>query len=320
MPPGQVQVSARIPEHWHRQWRRRLEAGALAGLLAMVRAVPVATASNIGGALARGIGPWLPVSQVAERNLRRAMAELDRAQRRQIIRGVWDNLGRTVAELPHVAALGRVAPHSAGPGFEFCGERGLAALRARGGPALFFSAHIGNWELILPAAARLGLSVSGFYRAAGNPLVDAIVRDLRLRPLHPDARLFAKGASGARAALAHLARGGLLGMLVDQKMNDGIALPFFGRPAMTAPALAQLALRFGCPVIPVHVRRLGPARFRVIWEDPLALPDSGDRQADIAVLMAEVNATVERWVRAEPQSWLWLHRRWLAEPSGHGEA
>ena len=77
-------------------------------------------------------------------------------------------------------------------------------------------------------------------------------------------RRVAKGSAGAREALAHLRRGGVLGMLVDQKLNEGLAVPFFGRPAMTTPALAQFALRFRCPVIPVHPVRLGPARFRVI--------------------------------------------------------
>jgi Kdo2-lipid IVA lauroyltransferase/acyltransferase len=122
--------------------------------------------------------------------------------------------------------------------------------------------------------------------------------------------MFPKGARGARGALAHLARGGYLGMLVDQKMNDGIPVEFFGRTAMTAPALAAMALRFRCPVIPGRIRRLGPARLRLEVEPSLTLPDSGDRQQDIATLMRTVNATLERWITDEPGAWLWLHRRW----------
>ena len=125
-----------------------------------------------------------------------------------------------------------------------------------------------------------------------------------------DTQMFAKGKAGARQTLAHLARGGRLAMLMDQKMNDGIEARFFGRPAMTAPGLAALALRLRCPVIPSFVERLGPARFRVTCERPLALPDTGDRTADIASLTQMVNDTLERWIRAKPESWLWLHRRW----------
>ena len=99
-------------------------------------------------------------------------------------------------------------------------------------------------------------------------------------------------------------------MLVDQKMNDGIAVGFFGRPAMTAPALTVLALRFRCPVIPGRIRHIGPARFRLEVEPPLPLPDSGDRHADITSLMGLVNQVMERWICDEPGSWFWLHRRW----------
>jgi KDO2-lipid IV(A) lauroyltransferase len=110
--------------------------------------------------------------------------------------------------------------------------------------------------------------------------------------------------------MAHIARGGRLGMLVDQKLNDGIEARLFGLRAMTAPAPAALALRTRCAVVCAHVERLGPARLRVIVERPLALPDTGDRSADIAALTQQINDVLECWIRARPESWLWLHRRW----------
>jgi KDO2-lipid IV(A) lauroyltransferase len=71
-----------------------------------------------------------------------------------------------------------------------------------------------------------------------------------------------------------------------------------------------LALRFGCPVLPAQVERLGPARLRVVFDEPIIARPTGDRQADIAALTTQVNVCVERWVRARPEQWLWLHRRW----------
>jgi KDO2-lipid IV(A) lauroyltransferase len=122
--------------------------------------------------------------------------------------------------------------------------------------------------------------------------------------------LIPKGAVAARRAIATLRRGAHLTMLADQKMNDGVAVPFFGRPAMTAPALATLALRFDCDVLPARVERLRGAHFRLTVFPPLALPRSGDPQVDAAALMAQVNATLERWVRDRPEQWFWVHRRW----------
>jgi len=164
--------------------------------------------------------------------------------------------------------------------------------------------------MILPIAAALGLPVSGFYRAASNPRTDAVIQSLREKALGRGVTMFAKGPEGARAALLHLRRGGSLGLLVDQKMNDGIAVPFFGRIAMTAPALARFALRFHMPIVPIRVIRLGPARFRLVCEAPLGIALTGDGTADTYAISLAMNATLERWIREEPASWLWLHRRW----------
>jgi KDO2-lipid IV(A) lauroyltransferase len=140
-----------------------------------------------------------------------------------------------------------------------------------------------------------------------------MILDMRRRAMGNAVPMFAKGAAGARAAMGHLREGGVLAMLVDQKMNDGIAVPFFGHTAMTPAAAAAFALRFRCPILPALAERLGPARFRVICEAPLPLPDTGDRQADIATLTTSLNACLERWIRARPEQWLWLHRRWPKE-------
>ncbi len=276
-------------------------------LIRLLRGMSAGAASTVAGRFARIVGPALPVSRVAYANLVTAMPELDAAARRRIVRGMWESLGRTAGEFPHLATLQRDT--ASGPGWELDGEDILYKLAAEGGPVIFFSGHIGNWEILPRAAAACGFPCANFYRAASNAEVDAIIRGVRAQTVGEAVDYFPKGRRGARQALRHLGRGGHLAMLVDQKMNDGIEARFFGLPAMTAPALAGLALHFRCPVIPAVVRRIGPARLRVVIEPPLALPQSGDRAADVASLTQTVNDVLERWIRASPESWLWLHRR-----------
>ena len=286
----------------------RLEVWAARGLLRLFRFLGPARASNLGGTVARAIGPLLPVSRVADTNLRLALPELDAAGRRRVIRGMWENLGRTMGEFPHIGALRQNTP--AGPGWEMVGEDTLLALAARGGPAIFISGHIGNWEMMPAACAAYGLPFSSKFRAASNPGVDALVTGLRQDAIGAPVPMFSKGAAGAKAALAHLRSGGYLGLLMDQKMNDGVTATLFGHPAMTAPAMAALALRFRCPVVPGHVQRIGPARFRLVCEPFMELPDTGDRRADTQAMTQAMNGYLERWIRARPESWLWMHRRW----------
>ena len=297
--------------------QQRLEYTAARAALALFTILGPTRASALGGAITRFIGPLLPVSRVADRNLQAALPEADAPTRRQIIRAVWDNLGRTIGELPH---LSRLDFTESGPGFELIGAEHLTAI-PDDRPAIFFSAHFGNWEAFPPIAARAGLLASSVYRAAANPSVDALILSLRRAGVRADIPMFPKGASGARAAYAHLARGGRLGMVVDQKLNDGIEARLFGLPAMTAPAAAAFALKFRSPPIPGRVDRIGPARLRLTIEAPLPLPDTGHRQTDIATLTQAINDRLEAWIRQSPGAWLWLHRRWprevIADPTSH---
>jgi KDO2-lipid IV(A) lauroyltransferase len=286
----------------------RLESGAVKTLARVLGALPADVASDLAGGLAAALGPLLPVSRVADANLRAAMPGLDAVERRRIVRGAWESLGRTAGEFPHVARI----PHrsASGPGWEVQGEEVVADLAARGGPAIFFSGHIGNWEILPRAAAFHGMQTASLYRAADNAGVDEFIRHVREAGAGRPLLYFPKGAKGARQVLSHLKGGGFLAALVDQKMNDGVEARLFGLPAMTAPAVASLALHFRCPLVPAVCRRVAPARLRLIVEPPLALPHSNDRAQDVLALTQQVNDVLERWIRAEPPSWLWLHRRW----------
>ncbi len=278
----------------------RLEAGAVWLVFHLFRLLPLDLASSIGGWIGRAIGYRLAVTRRARRNLARVMPDLPPAEREAIIRGMWDNLGRTAAEYPHLAEF-RFGP---GERVEVQGLEHVLAVRDDGKPGLFFSGHLGNWELMGFCGVQYGLPLHLVYRATNNPHLGWVYSRGRVGELIP------KGPLGARRALELLRSGEHLGMLIDQKMNDGIAVPFFGIDAMTAPALASFALKFGCPVVPAHVERLGGARFRLIIEPPLAFADSDDRHAAIAAATAQVNRILEGWVRAHPDQWLWLHRRW----------
>jgi Kdo2-lipid IVA lauroyltransferase/acyltransferase len=261
-------------------------------------------ASALGGWLARSIGPHLGASKRAVRNLRRAIPELGDDEIRRIVVAMWDNLGRVVAEYPHLREIEIFAP---GGRVETVGVDVYRKHRASDRPHIFFSAHYGNWEVATLAAVQGGHAVAQIYRAANNPFIDRIINDAR-GAVGSD--LIPKGSVAARRTIAAIQAGQALCLLVDQKMNDGIAVPFFGRDAMTAPALARLARRYDCVVVPARVERLGGAHFRLTCEAPLDVPRTDDVHADTLALMTAVNATIERWVRADPGQWFWLHRRW----------
>jgi KDO2-lipid IV(A) lauroyltransferase len=282
----------------------RIEAIGAALMFGLFRLLPLDAASALGGWLGRLIGPRLGVTKRAQVNLRRALPELDAAAARLVMRGMWDNLGRVVAEYPHLAEF-RV--YGGDGRIEFVGNDIVDPIIASGKSAIFISAHYGNWEIATMAATQRGLDVAEIYRAANNPWIDRLIVTYRDSV---GSELVPKGTIAARRSIAALRDGRHLAVLVDQKMNDGIPVPFFARDAMTAPAVAQLALRFDCAIMPARVERLKGARFRIVMSPPIEIVRTGDRQADTLAIMTAVNEEIERWLRERPEMWLWLHRRW----------
>ena len=281
-----------------------LEAGAVALVFTFFRALPLAWASNIGGRLARTIGPRTGLSRRAAKNIRRALPDKNDAEVKAIIAEMWDNLGRMVAEYPN---LGRLRFSGTDTKNEVVGEDVIAALREDGRPALLVGGHIANWEAAAIVFAERGVMLDRVYRMANNPLVEAVYR---ARQKGVTGTQIQKGRDGARLLIKSIAAGHHIGMLVDQKMNNGIAVPFFGMDAMTAPAAAELALKYDCPLVPVRTERLGGAKLRVTVYPPLDVTASGDKERDVATIMGRLNDLLESWIRERPGQWLWLHNRW----------
>ena len=286
-----------------RALRYRAEGLAAMAAFGLLGRLPRTVAADVAGRVACALGPWLPVSRIARRNIRRALPELTEGQIRATVARMWDNLGRVVAEYPHLGSIDTGDP--TGP-VEIVGLEHLAPLRAANRPVLFVSAHFGNWEIASLAAGQAGMALHLVYRPANNPIVERLVQGFRRATLgtyHP------KGRAGARELMAAVKRGEHLGLLADQKLSKGIAVDFFGRPAKTGTALADLALRFDLPIVLVRVDRQPRARFRLTLAR-LEPPLQGTRPEAVAALLAAVNATIEAWIRDRPDHWLWLHRRW----------
>jgi Kdo2-lipid IVA lauroyltransferase/acyltransferase len=288
---------------WRDQITHPLQGALLGMFTAMMRGLPLDAASAFGGFVGRTIGPRLRTSQRADQNLRRAMPHLNAAARQQILREMWDNLGRVMSEYPHLHQIidrGRI---------EFVDLAGLPELLLKPQPVVFFGAHLANWELLAPFAVSLGIEMNVIYRSPNNRFADRLVRHLRSTPGLTQIR---KSSAGAREAVRVIRKGGVLALLVDQKFNAGLPIPFFGHDAMTAPAAAQFGVHHSAMLLPARVERLAGARFRVTLYPPLNCPATSTPTSahEVEATMGTINGIIEAWVRERPEQWLWVHRRW----------
>lgn len=286
----------------------RLEALAFDGYMDLFGAMPLERASRMGGRLLRALGPLTPAHQTALKNLRLAYPNETESWRRDVARAMWDGIGRTAGEFPH---LPEIRAYCDDGRLEVDGVEKLDAVKASGRGAVFISGHFANWELMPAAIAQRGVVCHMTYRPANNPKIDARILTIRQ---HYGAKLqSAKGVSGGVGLQRGLIRGESIALMNDQKYNEGVAAPFFGHDCMTADGPTRLAMRHGAPLIPFSLRRLEGVRYRITIHDPLVIPT--DVAPDIAVrdTVRRINAFIEARVREAPEQWFWVHRRWPKE-------
>lgn len=270
-------------------------------LYIVLRLMPLDAASALGGWAGRMIGPHVSAHKTALKNLKFAMPELTDAQAAKITEDMWDNFGRVFGEYPHLPR------RALSDRLTIDGAEHVRKAVAEGKTILFISGHMGNWEMAPKTAWMLGVPLVLVYRPANNPVVDKLIHYIRGSYY---AGMFRKGPSAAIRVVKALKKGQAVGMLVDQKMNDGISVPFFGHPAMTAPAMAQFGLKYDLAVIPARVVRTSGAHFVTKILPPLELKRTGNEKHDAANIMVQVNEMLEGWIRENPAQWLWVHKRW----------
>ncbi len=283
------------------------EAAVFFAFMAFFKVLGLETASRAGGWIGRNLLSLLPPDRVARKNLALAFPEKSEAERHAIRRAMWDNLGRVVGEYPH---LDRFSPLGEDPRITYSLPPGLTVEDMKGKPLMFLSGHLGNWEVMPILAHQVGLQGATVVRPPNNPFVADWVA--RQRAIKGPATLIAKH-NAARAMLGQLRAGRMLCMLVDQKLREGVAVPFFGHDAMTTPAPAVLALKTKAQLVFASNKRLPGPRFHVtVWPDINFVP-TGDEAKDSLALTAAITHRIEEMVRADPSQWLWIHNRWPTE-------
>jgi KDO2-lipid IV(A) lauroyltransferase len=220
--------------------------GLVRSVFAFARAIGPERSADVGAALARWIGPFLPAHRTALSNIRAVYPGKPERDVRAIARGAWDNLGRTGGEYPHLGTLFDFDPDSPVPGrTEVDGIDHFLALRDDQKPGIIFSSHLANWELPAICAARFGLDATAVFRAPNDPAVARVLHEIRSGTM---GGLEAARQGAAFAMQGALEKGGHLGMLIDQHFTRGVVVNFMGRPALVNPILGKFARRFDCPV------------------------------------------------------------------------
>lgn len=264
--------------------------------------LPMRWASAIGGFVAARLLFHLPFTRHLRTNTALLFPTLSESDRNRLVRRMLWNVGRTFAEYPHLEEL--TNPDKSWvtiKGWDIYDE-----IRRDGRPAIFVSGHLANWELTAGSGARRGMPVTVVYAARRGEWLDRRVH--RYRKVM-QCGLTARG-DAARPIVKRLMHKECIGLIVDQRADDGVMVPFFGRPAPTTSAPARLAIKFDAVIVPVECRRIEGTRFEITLHRPIRPEDYRHAPDPIYAITVQMNQCVEAWIRAHPQDWLCRRRRW----------
>jgi KDO2-lipid IV(A) lauroyltransferase len=219
---------------------------------------------------------------------------------------MWEHLFLMLAEIAHFPR--KVHDTNWRDYIHFKNEAQMMRLLFSSRPKVFVSGHYGNFELAGYTMGLFGFPTFTVARPLDNPFLDRFVN--HFRALKGQYVLPKQGSAQEAADL--LEGRGTLGVLGDQHAGPkGCWVDFFGRPASTHKAIAVFALTNDAPLMVGFARRIGkPLHYEMGLEttiDPQTMPAELKEVRALTVWFTE---RLEEIVRAAPEQYWWVHRRW----------
>jgi len=293
--------------------RERLEYLTAWAGLKLLGILPRRLARFLGARFARIIYTLQPrLRRIALVNLQIAFPDWTVEQRQRVIRGMVRQIGWMIGEF---SQFPKYTPANIEQLVVIDGSENFAAAQERGKGVLFLTGHMGAWELAPFAHALYGHPLHFLVRPIKNPRVDALINGFRClsgnQPIDKN--------RAARAMLKVLADGGTIGILADHNtsLDEGVFVDFFGLPASTTSGLARIALRTDAPVVPGFLCWDESAqKYRLQFGPAVELVRSGNENEDVRANTQRFTRIIEEYVRAHPEQWVWIHKRWKTRPPG----
>ena len=255
----------------------------------------IESSSKIAGNLVVVLSKFFKENAVAKKNLKMCLPNATLDCRKKIINNTWEHFGSIIGELPHWNSMNN---HEFFSRVTIINKQYLPQSKA-----IIVSGHIGNWELIGRIAKEYGIKLNLVYRPSNNPYMNKLINKLRNEN---NINLIPKGVPGVKMMLKALNNNEVIGIMIDQKVSDGINVKFFNQNAMTTALPANIALKYNIPIIATYIVKVGEVKYTATFCEPLKISTSDTKYT----IMSKINKILEHWIKQYPEQWFWFHNRW----------
>jgi len=275
-------------------------------LFCIFKIIGLRNASNIGSLIGKFIGPFFRSKDIIKQNIKIGLGNINEAKEKEIINGMWSNIGRTFAEYMFLKDFKFNKTNF--NHISIIGTKYLDEIKKSNDPVIFYSGHFANFELMAMELDKFGVKCLAIYRPLNNFFLNPLMEYLRMKYICPNQ--IPKGRMGMREIINKVKNGYSIALMVDQRVGEGSRVPFFNIPALTTTVPAQLALRYNCKLVPISLERKGDINFEMTVHEPYKIDKTENVDQDTKNITIKINQVIEKMIIKNPTQWLWSHNRW----------
>ena len=275
-------------------------------LFCIFRIIGLSNASYLGSIMGRVIGPLFRSKNIIKQNIKNGLGEVDKKRETEIINGMWSNIGSTFAE--YVFLKDFKFNKTNFDHIKINGTNYLNEIKNNNEPAIFYSGHFANFELMTMELDKFGIKCAAIYRPLNNFFLNPLMEYLRMKYICPNQ--IPKGRIGMRKIISKVKDGYSIALMVDQRVSEGPRTLFFNKPAHTTTIPAQLALKYNCKLVPISLERKEDVNFEMTIHEPYKVKKTGNDEEDTKNITLKINQILEKMIVENPTQWIWSHNRW----------
>ncbi len=256
--------------------------------------------SNLGDFIGRLFGPIFRSKKLIENNLEQS-GIVDKKSYSKIIRKIYGNYGRILAEYPFLKAFRN---NQLNKFIEIDGLENLNKIKKEKKRVVFISGHFNNFELMALQIEKAGINLCAIYRPLNNLFLNKTMEEIRENFICKNQ--IKKGRSGTRQIIENLKKGNSVALMIDQRVREGMKVNFFGKPASTTTIPAQLIKKYKCDLVPIYIERRRNNYFKMFVSEPIKIGNN----KSIKEITEHLNKILEKMILKNVDQWIWTHDRW----------
>ena len=256
----------------------------------------------LSGYLLTLFGPLFRSKKIIFSNLSTAFPKMKDSEKKQILKRMWFNYGKILAEYVYIKKFSKDSNYSKNIIIENQAE--LDLIKQGSDPVIFVSGHFNNFELMAMQIEKLGINLAAVYRPLNNIFLNPIMENIRRKYICKNQ--IKKGISGTKELLSHFKNGTSIALMIDQRVSQGIRCNLFNKEALTTTIPAQFVKKYKAKIIPVYIERLKDNTFKIKFYKTLVFAENESLNS----ITLELNHILESMIIENPEQWIWSHNRW----------